>query len=409
MSNDQIESFPTKSELAPSFTEDLINTSLTIFVVIVLWYAFLTIVYPFLFFTLDLIGLIAGMLIMLFLLPYSTSKGSLFLSVIAYQLASRNTGIPYMNPKHKCPYLERKWLTFSCRAEQLSKFDLPAFTKCHNKEMWLLCWPDRVPSILEVFDSVPQRRQQQLGFLLASMKEQARSANLKMIEVLTDTSFKMDIRLSAGYALAEMKEESGILPLLEMVGTGEDVRQEQTIQAILTRYQALAVPHLIDALETCENGSRCGGYAVILGKIGDESSIPTLQEMLTKETSGEYLRLQSIYALIEIETVSSYKALIAILEHADEDEKEIIKDSCLSKNLIAFPILIELLTHDELSEDYYAEIGDTLAQAQAPTYDTLFTELEDEELVTKLASILKEHTPEDEEFLPLHEVLDQYI
>jgi HEAT repeat protein len=206
-----------------------------------------------------------------------------------------------------------------------------------------------------------------------------------------------------------MKEESGILPLIEMVGHGENVRQEQTIQAILTRFKELAVPHIIDALENCEDDSRCGGYAVILGKIGDESSIPTLQEMLTKETSGEYIRLQSIYALQEMETVSSYKALIAFLEQADEDEKEIIKDACLSKKLISFPILIELLTHDELSEEHYAEIGDTLAQVQAPSYDELFTELEDEELVKKLASILKEHTPEDEEFLPLHEVLDQYI
>jgi hypothetical protein len=409
MSNDQTESFPTKSELAPSFTEDLINTSLTLFTVIVIWYLFLQVVYPFLYIQLQLIGLIASMLIMMFLLSYSFSKGSLFLSVIAYQSASRRTGIPYMNPKHKCPYLERKWLTFSCRAEQLSGFDLPAFQKCHNKEMWLQCWPDRVPSILQVFDSVPPRKQQQLGFLLASMKEQARSANLKMLEVLTDTSFKMDIRLSAGYALAEMKEESGIQPLLEMAGQGENVRQEQTIQAILTRFKELAVPHIIEALENCEDDSRCGGYAVILGKIGDESSIPTLQEILTKETSGEYIRLQSIYALQEMETISSYKALIAFLEHADDDEKEIIKDACLSKKLISFPILIELLAHDELSEEYYAEIGDTLAQAEAPSYDTLFTELEDEELVKKLASILSEHTPEEEEFLPLHEVLDQYI
>ena len=409
MSNDLTDSFPTKSELAPSFATDLINTSLSLFIVIVIWYTFLQVVYPFLYFTLDLIGLIAAMLIMMFLLSYSFSKGSLFLSVLAYQLASRSTGIPYMNPKHKCPYLERKWLTFSCRAEQLLGFDLPAFTKCHNKEMWLQCWSDRVPSILQVFDSLPPKKQQHLGFLLASMKEQARSANIKMMEVLTNESFTMDVRLSAGYALAEMKEESGILPLIELVGHGESVRQEQTIQAILTRFKELAVPHLIDALENCEDDSRYGGYAVILGKIGDESSIPTLQEMLTKETSGEYIRLQSIYALQEIETVSSYKALIAFMEHADEDEKEIIKDACLSKKLISFPILIELLTHDELSEEYYAEIGDTLAQVQAPTYDKLFTELKDEELVRKLASILKEHTPEDEEFLPLHEVLDQYI
>ena len=89
--------------------------------------------------------------------------------------------------------------------------------------------------------------------------------------------------------------------------------------------------------------------------------------------------------------------------------KEIIKDICLTKKSISVPILIELLTHEEISEEYYVEIGDTLAQVEAPSYDQLFTELEDEELVQKLASILKEHTPEEEEFLPLHEVLDRYI
>ncbi|GAH52085.1 unnamed protein product, partial [marine sediment metagenome] len=62
MSNDLSESFPTKSELAPSFAADLINTSLSLFIVIVIWYTFLQVVYPFLYFTLDLIGLIAAML-----------------------------------------------------------------------------------------------------------------------------------------------------------------------------------------------------------------------------------------------------------------------------------------------------------------------------------------------------------
>ena len=73
------------------------------------------------------------------------------------------------------------------------------------------------------------------------------------------------------------------------------------------------------------------------------------------------------------------------------------------------PILIELLTHEDISEEYYAEIGDTLAQVEAPSYSKLFSELEDEELVQKLAMILKEHTPEDEEFIQLHQVLDQHM
>ena len=190
---------------------------------------------------------------------------------------------------------------------------------------------------------------------------------------------------------------------------GENARQEQTIQAILSRFEKLAVPHVIEALESCEDDSRCGGLAVVLGKIGDENSIPTLIEILKQETRGEYTRLQSIYALQEMKTVSSFKALIEFLGEAPDDEKELIKDICLSEKLISFPILIELLTHDEISEEYYAEIGDTLAQVDAPTYNKLFTELGDEELVQKLASILKDHTPEEEEFLPLHEVLNQYI
>ena len=207
----------------------------------------------------------------------------------------------------------------------------------------------------------------------------------------------------------QMKNETAIPPLIEMVGSGGDIKQEQTIRAVITRFKERAVPHLITALNSSNDDNRSGGFAEILGKIGDETSIPTLQEILTKETSEEYTRLQSIYALQEISTVASYKALIVYLESAPEEEKEAIKEACLSKKLITFPILIELLTHAEISEEYYIEIGDILAQVQAPTYDKLFTKLEDKGLVKKLASILKEHTPEEEEFLPLHEVLDQYI
>ena len=225
MSNDLTDSIPTKSELAPNFTVDVINTSVSVFVVIAIWLIFLQVVYPFLYLSFGFIGLIGSMLLMMILLSYSFSKGSDLLSVLAYQSASWRTGIPYMNPKTKCPYLERKWLTFSCRAEQLSEFDVPAFQKCHNEEMWLQCWPDRVPSILQVFDSYPPKKQQHLGFLLASMKEHARSANLKMIEVINDNTFSMDVRLAAGYALAEMKEENGIRPLIELAGHGENARQ----------------------------------------------------------------------------------------------------------------------------------------------------------------------------------------
>ena len=100
--------------------------------------------------------------------------------------------------------------------------------------------------------------------------------------------------------------------------------------------------------------------------------------------------------------------LIKYLENAQEEEKSTIKDVLMTKKLITFPILIQLLNNVEISEDYYAEIGDILAQVQAPTYEKLFAKLEDKELVSRLASILKEHTPDEEEFIPLHAVLDKY-
>lgn len=408
-SDDLTDSTTMETYLAPNFTSDLLSAAFSIFLVIIVWYTFIQVIYPFLYFTLDFLGLIAAMLLMMFLLSYTFAKGSILLSVLAYQSATWRTGIPYMNSTTKCPYLKRRWLTFSCRAEQLSDFDVSEYQKCHNEEMWLFCWPDRVPSILQVFDSNPPKKQQQLAFLLASMKEHAQSAGFKMLDVLTNEAFTMDVRLSAGYALAEMKDESAISPLIGMVGSGTNIRQEQTIRAIITRFKERAVPHVITAFNSSNDDNRCGGFAEILGKIGDESSISTLQEILVKETSEEYTRLQCLYALQEVETVSSFKVLITYLEGAPEEEKAIIKEACLSRKLISFPILIELLTHAEISEEYYAEIGDILAQVQAPTYDKLFRKLEDEELVQKLASILKEHTPEEEEFLPLHEVLDQFI
>ncbi|MHA2347521.1 MAG: hypothetical protein ACXACP_12450, partial [Candidatus Hodarchaeales archaeon] len=97
-----------------------------------------------------------------------------------------------------------------------------------------------------------------------------------------------------------------------------------------------------------------------------------------------------------------------------EDEKSILKDVLLSEKAISLPILINLLSSEDISDEYYAEIGDVLAQVQAPTYDRFFSKLleeeeESQESAKYLAKTLKEHTPEEEEYIALHTVLDKYI
>ena len=408
MSDDQTDNPLILTEMAPDFVSDFLGAISMVFLVLGGWYFFFTLFYPILVINFDFLGIIAAMIIMMFFLTYSFGKFSIFLSVMAYQSTSWRTGIPYMNDKTKCPFLQRKFLKFHCIAEQIAEFDVPAFVKCHRETMWLECWPDRVPSIIDVFDSVPSKRQQQLAFILGAMKERSQSASFKMHEVLTNEKYEMDIRLAAGYALAEMKDERAIEPAISLLGQTA-ARQETTVRAVIARFGELAIPYVTAALKTCDEDLKCGALAEVLGKIGAPSGIPALDEILNEPSSEDYTRLQAIYALQEIGTKEAYESLIRHLEIAQEEEKLTIRDVCLAKKLETFPMLIELLNNEDLSETYFAEVGDILAQVQAPTYDKFFSRLEDKELVKRLVLTLKDHTPEEEEYLPLHAVLDTYI
>ena len=398
----------TETLIEPDFTSDLIKAAGYVFIIILVWISFVSIIYPFLIMSFDLFGLLASIVIMVYLISYTFSVVSQFLGVLAYQSASWRYNIPYMNYKKKCPFLRRNLLSYQCWAEQIEKFDVSIFEKCHKEHMWVNCWPERVPSILTTFDSFAPKEQRRLALILGIMGENGIEASLKMNEVLNNETINIDVRLAAGYALAQMKDESGVEPLLRLMGQ-KDPRKEQAVRSHIIRYGNLAIPYLQTALQGCEDEVKCAGYIELIGKIEDPAGIPILSEFLNDESYEEVTRLQAIYALHSIGTKESFEKLIEYLEIAPEEEKAIIKEVCLSRKLTSFPILIELLANEEISEEYYNEIGDILAQVQAPTYDQFFLKLENPELSQKLASILKEHTPEDEEYQPIHDVLNQYI
>ncbi len=407
MSDQHPETSSTETDFVPNFTSDLINTISYTFLMILIWIIFLFDIYPLLL-SFGFIGLIGAVLVMVLLTNRTFTVFSRLLGVLAYQSASRKYNTSYMKYKNKCPYLQRKWFTYQCLAEQLAEFDVSVFEKCHKEQMWLHCWPERIPSIIEVFDSHPPKMQQRLIYLLSYMKEYAKSANQKMSEVLMSEETDFETRLAAGSALAEMKEETAIEPLINLLGQ-DHLDSKQKVSTAITRFGELAIPNIISALQNCNEDDKCGGLAEILGKIGKPAGIPALHDLLKNDSSGENTRFHAMYALQAIDTKEAYESLIEYLEFASEEEKSVIKDFCLSRILVSFPLLIELLTNEDISEEYYSEIGDILAQVQAPRYDKFFTKLGDPEISQRLASILKEHTPEEEEYLSIREVLDKHI
>ena len=412
MGLNQSDTEPTSIPAPPNLTSDLMNAIFSAMFTVILWVLFF-----------QYYGLLSG-LIPLFL---GVSVGTLVATIIlfyfsyalvvrwfeiaAYQLASWRTNVPYMNYRIKCPFLIRRRLTFSCRAEQIAPFEVEIFEKCHKKSMWEACWPERIPSILMKYDEAPANMKQQYAFILAAMKDNASPAGDKMYEALTNETLEIEARVAAGYALEEMRNERGIEPLIAMLGQF-DQRTDQMVRAILGRYQEMAIPHLIDAIQNCENDTLRGGFVELLGKTKQDSVIPTLKNLLTDDSTEEITRLQSIYALQEISSDESYKTLISHLEVAPEEEQAIIKEVCLSRGMISFPILIDLLANRDISENYYSLIGDVLAEVDASTYDKFFTRIRESqgnETAQRLASILKENTPEEEEFLRLHTVLSKHL
>lgn len=412
MGLNQPDSVSNSTTASPSLLSDLMNAVFSTMFTIILWvlffqyYEVLGGLIP-LFLGVSL-GTLAGTILLFF---FSYSLVIRWFEIIAYQLASWRTNVPYMNYRTKCPFLVRKRFTFSCRAEQIAPFELNIFEKCHKKPMWEACWPERIPSILEKYDEAPANVKQQYAFILAAMKEYASPAGDKMYETLTNDALEVEARVAAGYALEEMKNESGIEPLIAMVGQF-DQRTDQMIRSILGRYKEMVIPYLVDAIQNCENDIQCGGFVEILGKTKQDSVIPTLKNLLSDNTTGDITKLQTMYALQEISSEESFKLLITHLEKAPEEEQAVIKEACLTRGLVSFPILIDLLSNREIPEDYYARVGDILAEVDASTYDRFFTkigELQGTDTVQRLATILKENTPEEEEFLRLHEVLSKHL
>ncbi len=403
------DSLTTHTEEIPNFVNDLLSLVGTSALVSLLWYLF------FMFYgyilSLELIGMIILFVAMLLLLPYSMTIVGKWFEIWAYQSAAWKHSIPYMNYRKKCPFFQRKYFKFSCRAEQLAPFDVPAFEKCHKTKLWEDCCANRVPSIIEVFDSVPPKKQQELSFILGAMKDKATLASNKMSEVLSDPQIEMETRLATGYALSEMKEESGIVPLISMLGQTNQ-RTEQTIRAIIARYKDLAIPYLIQAMQECDSDQTCGAFLEIMGKIGSENFFPTIEGVLKNENSGEYSKLNAYYALQAIDTEKAYRIVIDSLDYASEEDWLTAKQVCHGKKSKSFPLLNELLPNSEISQQFYERIGDILADVDSSTYKRLFKQLQETEGMEKaqnLARILKEHTPEEEEFQKLHSILNEII
>jgi len=391
-----------------TFFSDLTNAFIRSIFIIFLWYFFFS-YYP-LIMAFGLLGLVIIFVVMMIILPYTLTAITLWFNIWAYKILSWQTNLPYMNYRAKCIFLQRKRFTFSCLAEQIAPYEKDKIERCHREELWKACWPQRIPSILEAYDQVLDKRKQRLLTLLAAMNEYAAPAGPKMLVALNNTTLEPRTRIYAGLVLAVTKNEDGIEPLLNMLGNYE-TRTDKSIIAVLSRYGETVIPHLINAIKDSEDDNMCGVLVDIMGRTEHPNIIPTLDNLLKNEATGEFTRLQVIYALQGLQSEEAYKVLLDNFEKAPEDEQSQIKGVFLSNKPISLPLLIELLPDREISEDFYVQIGDVLAEVDAQTYNRLFTSIRESkglETSQRLARILKENTPEEEEFQKIRDVLNKH-
>lgn len=391
-----------------TFFSDLTNVFIRSIFIIFLWYFFFS-YYP-LIMSFGLLGLVIIFVVMMIILPYTLTAVTLWFNIWAYKILSWQTNLPYMNYRSKCIFLQRKRFTFSCLAEQIAPYEKDKIERCHREELWKVCWPQRIPSILEAYDQVPDKRKQRLSTLLVTMKEYAAPAGPKMLVALNNTTLEPTTRIYAGLVLAVTKNEDGIEPLLNMLGNYE-TRTDKLIRAVLSRYGETVIPHLINAIQNSEDDNMCGVLVDIMGRTEHPNIIPTIDNLLNNEATGEYTRLQAIYALQGLQSEEAYKVILDNFEKASEDEQSQIKGVFLSNKPISLPLLIEVLPDREISEDFYSKIGDVLAEVDAKSYDRIFTSIRESkgiETSQRLARILKENTPEEEEFQKIRDVLNKH-
>ena len=391
-----------------TFFSDLTNVFIRSIFIIFLWYFFFS-YYP-LIMSFGLLGLVIIFVVMMIILPYTLTAVTLWFNIWAYKILSWQTNLPYMNYRSKCIFLQRKRFTFSCLAEQIAPYEKDKIERCHREELWKVCWPQRIPSILEAYDQVPDKRKQRLSTLLAAMKEYAAPAGPKMLVALNNTTLEPTTRIYAGLVLAVTKNEDGIEPLLNMLGNYE-TRTDKSIRAVISRYGETVIPHLINAIQDSEDDNMCGVLVDIMGRTEHPNIIPTIDNLLKNEATGEFTRLQAIYALQGLQSEEAYKVILDNFEKASEDEQSQIKGVFLSNKPISLPLLIEVLPDREISEDFYSKIGDVLAEVDAKSYDRIFTSIRESkgiETSQRLARILKENTPEEEEFQKIRDVLNKH-
>ncbi len=391
-----------------TFFSDLTNVFIRSIFIIFLWYFFFS-YYP-LIMSFGLLGVVIIFVVMMIILPYTLTAVTLWFNIWAYKILSWQTNLPYMNYRSKCIFLQRKRFTFSCLAEQIVPYEKDKIERCHREELWKVCWPQRIPSILEAYDQVPDKRKQRLSTLLVTMKEYAAPAGPKMLVALNNTTLEPTTRIYAGLVLAVTKNEDGIEPLLNMLGNYE-TRTDKLIRAVLSRYGETVIPHLINAIQNSEDDNMCGVLVDIMGRTEHPNIIPTIDNLLNNEATGEYTRLQAIYALQGLQSEEAYKVILDNFEKASEDEQSQIKGVFLSNKPISLPLLIEVLPDREISEDFYSKIGDVLAEVDAKSYDRIFTSIRESkgiETSQRLARILKENTPEEEEFQKIRDVLNKH-
>lgn len=368
-----------------SFKGEVIQNLINTFIALIMWPTLLTF-YNYLM-SFGILGFVIALIAIFFLTSFTASVISQWFSSIAYKKIESSYSKPYLNTMSKtgkCPFLARRMTTFSCKSEPIIPFEehgLPNFEKCHNEELWKVCWNDRINSITSEFESLTEKQKQEYLTVFIKMGELASPAEEKILEIIQDEDETPELRVLAGYVAGEIKSMTALPYLIEILGTFEN-RTDIILRSGLVKYNEVALPMLEEEMMNIEHDTKIGVLAEIVGRIGKESSINSLNIILQKEEVGDFAKLKAIYALQDIarslQSSEAIKVLFDALGTMTEEEDSTIFKVFSTEKLLSFPLIIPALENDDLPQEKYDTILNYLETFDEAQMLQIFAKIEEE-------------------------------
>lgn len=154
-------------------------------------------------------------------------------------------------------------------------------------------------------------------------------------------------------ACGELLPKQALPELMKLAESSDSADQRHDVLTTLSRYAAASTLPIFQKCSTDEDDYTAALCIEACGRLGDESSIPRLREMLLESQNDEHYAecsirtWKTINALASIGSDSALEALAESLHHKNPTARRIITDAIVTTGEGAVPFLLQVFEKDD--------------------------------------------------------------